>query len=260
LTPFLLRANERHEIKIMDHQIFISYASPDIDIIENLKDHLKTHGINAWVYSRDKTIAEDMWDEIIIKISDSKVMIFSVSESTVNAEGQSEELKIILSKIKEADISDKILPVVLRDTEFSSLPAELRKINGERLDIYNIKSFARNIVKRFFPELVGEYSNKEWHFPKPGDWLEITELDEQIEGYFDIGDSLYFRRISPIGLFECYSPKINELFWIFHENVKPKIDNLEGLFVPWEFSISGMVHFERMGYRLYHEQQAANNE
>ena len=40
-----------------------------------------------------------------------------------------------------------------------------------------------------------------------------------IEEYFDIGDKLYFRAVSPIGLFKCYAPKLNKLFWIAPQNV-----------------------------------------
>lgn len=63
----------------MDHSIFISYANQDSDIIENLRDHLHTFGINAWVYSLDRLLAEDTWSEIEERILASRMMLFAVS-------------------------------------------------------------------------------------------------------------------------------------------------------------------------------------
>ena len=48
-------------------------------------------------------------------------------------------------------------------------------------------------------------------------------MHENIEEFFELGDVLYFKSISPMGLFECYAPKIEGLFWIAPEYVKPAI-------------------------------------
>jgi TIR domain-containing protein len=42
------------------HQVFISYPSPNEDIVENLASRLQELGIAAWVYSVDKTLAEEI--------------------------------------------------------------------------------------------------------------------------------------------------------------------------------------------------------
>ncbi len=80
-------------------------------------------------------------------------------------------------------------------------------------------------------------------------------MDEIIEQYFDFGDLLYFRRISPLGLFECYSPKINDLFWIYPPNVcLSDIVDEDGTFerenVPQKFRISTMIMAE---YHYYNK-------
>ena len=45
----------------MGHSIFISYATPDQDLVENFADHLLQNGIKAWIYSIDKTLSSDIW-------------------------------------------------------------------------------------------------------------------------------------------------------------------------------------------------------
>src|ERR1035438_8176718 len=86
----------------MDHSIFISYADEDSDIIENLRDHLRTFGVNAWVYSLDRALAEDTWPEIEAHIHASSMMLFAVSRYSPYAQGQTRELKIALDKIRNA--------------------------------------------------------------------------------------------------------------------------------------------------------------
>ncbi len=97
----------RHYKNSIEYHIFISYATPDTDLIENFKDHLKNNGIEAWVYSLDKTLAEDTWDEICEKMHSSRVIIFAISEYTVNAEGQKREIEIALNKVKQINEDKK---------------------------------------------------------------------------------------------------------------------------------------------------------
>ena len=241
----------------MEYHIFISYATPDTDLIENFKDHLKNNGIEAWVYSLDKTLAEDFWDEICEKMHSSRVIIFAISEYTASAKGQKKEIEIALNKVRHIDEDKKIFPIALRDTPFSIFPDELSHKNGVRLDAYNVRTVSSNLAKTFFPELVEGYASKEWHYPLPGQWLEVSDMDEGLEDYFDIGDKLYFRSISPLGLFECYAPKIKGLFWIHPDCVKPSIskeeDKLLEANIPREYTVSGMVNILRMGWDKYRE-------
>ena len=51
--------------------------------------------------------------------------------------------------------------------------------------------------------------------------LAVRNIDQGIGEYLTQKDLLYFRRLSPLGLFECYSPKLKALFWILPENVRP---------------------------------------
>jgi|SRR2546422_4739263 len=248
----------------MEHNIFISYAGPDVDIVENLRDHLSKHGVTAWVYSVDRTLTDDIWEEIERKLRVSDAMIFAVSHDTEQSEGQKQELELVLSKMAPVAGIPRVLPIVLRDTPYSALPERLKHINGERLNAHNVKSVAWKIARRLFPEQLKEEAAREWRFPVPGEWLQVSRHDEMIEGYFDIGDKLYFRAISPIGLFECYAPKLNELFWIAPENVCASTDLEKDQAlqheIPFIQSISGMVQIYRMGWEEWYRQQNAKGD
>jgi len=227
-----------------------------MDLIENFQDRLKGYGVTAWVYAVDKTLSEEIWNEIESQIQSSNVMIFAVSAYTENAEGQKRELEIALEKFEELDIINRVFPLALRDTPWSVFPEKLRHINGERLDAYNVKTISFNIASRLFPQLFEEHRAKEWKFPVPGEWLEICGMHEIIEEYFEIGDVLYFKSISPMGLFECFAPKINELFWIAPEYVRPaivteRIEEIEKN-MPYIYTTLGQIEIERHGWDGYH--------
>ena len=61
--------------------------------------------------------------------------------------------------------------------------------------------------------------------PQPGTWLEVSDLDSVCEEEgLALGDKLYFRVITSLGLFECYAPKLGRRFWIDPENVQAVTD------------------------------------
>jgi hypothetical protein len=203
------------------HQVFISYPSLNEDIVKNLASRLKEFGVAAWVYSIDKTLAKDLWTEIEAKIQESEVFIFVASKFSKDAQGQHRELSLALAKIRNAKSDFRAFPVVLDDVSFRSLPDELGATNGvQLLDAHNVKSEAFYIAKTFFPDIVAAQKIQGWNYPRPGQWLEVCQIDRWIEEYFDLGDRVYFRRLSPLGLFECYSPKLGELFWFASHNLR----------------------------------------
>jgi len=202
------------------HQLFISYPDENEDIVRNLARHLRESGVKPWVYSISRTLAEDTWQEIERNIQGCQVFIFVASEYSRDATGQHRELKKVIDRVANAKSKLHIFPIVLDDTKFGSLPEKLRNVNGLRLGAYNVKSKALEIARRFFPKLVNAKKSEEWRYPRPGEWLEVCNIDQWIEEYFDLRDQVYFRRISPLGLFECYAPKLSELFWFAPENLR----------------------------------------
>jgi TIR domain len=234
------------------HQVFVSYPAPNEDIVENLAGRLRELGVAAWVYSIDKTLAEDSWAEIEAKIDESEVFLFVASKFSKDAKGQHRELSLALSKIRTVKANVRAFPVVLDDVGFRNLPDELAAINGARLDAFNVKSTAFAIAKTFFPELLATHKIQEWRSPRPGQWLEVCQIDPWIEEYFDLGDRVYFRRLSPLGLFECYSPRLSGLFWFAPQNlmISDVVDegaSLEREKVPRRYRYDTSIECERIG-------------
>ena len=236
----------------MKHQVFISYPGPNEDIVENLAGRLRELGVAAWVYSIDKTLAEASWAEIEAKIDESEVFLFAASRFSKDAQGQHRELALALGKIRTVKANLRAFPVVLDDVGFRHLPAELAAINGVRLDAFSVKSTAFAIARTFFPELLETHKIQEWRYPRPGQWLEVCQIDPWIEEYFDLGDRVYFRRLSPLGLFECYSPSHGGLFWFAPLNLRISDVLDEGLSlehekVPRRYRYDTSIECERIG-------------
>ena len=246
----------------MQHDLFVSYSDQDRDIIENLRGRFKDHGVDAWVYLRDRTLAADSWDEIEEKIKSTRYMLFACSENTQTSMGQRRELDIALESFEKAKSIEMIIPIVIGDAPFSVVPEKISHRNGERLSAHNVKSLALKMSQSLFPYKFASLAAQPWHHPIPGSWLEICNLDEITEGYFDLGDLLYFRQISPLGLFECYTPKHGELFWISPSHVKiclspPEEEDDTVNSVPFIYSVSGWVTIQAMGWSAWHDRQAS---
>ena len=233
----------------MPHQIFLSYAIPDQDLVENLADQLQQFGIKTWVYSLDRALSSEIWKDIEANVIEAELFAFVTSTHSKDSAGQHRELEIVVDRFQNsANYGDKILPIVVGDTPFSGLPDKLRNINGVRLDIYSVRSTAFEIAKTFFPDLFDKPTSDPWNFPKPGQWLEVSNLSPGIEEFLSLRDPLYFRRISPLGLFECYSPKLMNLFWISPINVCTSLlQGGECPSVPKQFRYETALEYERIG-------------
>ena len=236
----------------MGHRIFISYATPDQDLVENFADHLLQYGVKAWVFSIDKTLSSDTWREIEACIDEVELFAFVASENSRDAGGQHRELGMAVEKVRKGGGREfQLLPIVAQGLDFSEIPAELRRINGVRLDAHTVASTAHMVARTFFSDLFENAIDIAWHCPKPGQWLEVHRVEPGIERYLAQGDLLYFRRLSPMGLFECYSPKLNDLFWIMPENVRAcGISQDECPSVPWEYRYMTSIEHEIRGREL----------
>jgi len=234
------------------HQLFISYPSENEDIVRNLARHLREFGVKPWVYSIDKTLAEDTWQEIERNIQGCQVFIFVASEYSRDATGQHRELALAIDRVENSRSKLRFFPVVLDDIGFGSLPEKLRKVNGFELGAHNVKSVALRIARTFFPDLVDAKRSEGWRYPRPGEWLEVCNIDQWIEEYFDRRDLVYFRRITPLGLLECYAPKRRDLFWFAPENLRATdiVDEdgaLEEEKVPWAYRYGTSYECESIG-------------
>lgn len=193
---------------------FISYPDPLSELADLLRDELRQLGIEAWSFSRDRTIGGSTWSEIELQLKEARVVLFLVGTATASAAGQTRELEFCTT------LGNQVVPLVCDSLAFCDLPQTLAKINGVRLNHQNTKVEASRLARTFYPELFQPSKDVHWVCPRPGEWLEICQLDEQLKEYFVLGDAVYFRRLSPMGLFECYTPKIDGLFWFFPENLR----------------------------------------
>ena len=233
------------------HQIFLSYAAPDQDLVENFVARLLQYGVKVWVYSIDKTLSDATWSEIETRIDEAEVFAFAASVDSCDADGQRHELEMAIQKVQRRGRELRLLPIVLRDFPFSELPPSLQRINGFQLDAYNVESTAQQVARAFFPDLFDSEKGKPWKCPKPGQWLEVHLIDPGIEGDLTLKDLLYFRRLSPLGLFECYSPTSGDLFWILPENVLDCGLSQDALpTVPEEFHYMTSIRHEMRGRDL----------
>ena len=236
----------------MVHDIFISYPTPNQDLVENFADHLLQNGVKAWVYSIDKTLSCETWPEIEACIEKAELFAFIASEDSRDAQGQHRELQRAVERVRCGGGREfRLLPIVTGDLSFSELPTVLRQVNGFRLDGHTVASTAHELTRTFFSDLFDDARDKAWHYPKPGQWLEVHRVSQGIERHLARRDLLYFRRLSPMGLFECYSPKLNGLFWIMPENVRAcGIPRDECPIVPREFHYATDIEYEMRGREL----------
>jgi hypothetical protein len=247
--------------KDVKHNIFISYANNELHIVENLRDQFEDIGIKAWVYSRDATLGEHMWKEITKKLTEVDMVIFVLSDDSATADGQHRELNLVLDKIVPISGYSRILPLFITGTNPKNYPAPLRSINGDFLDGRTVKLVAWKIANQAFPSLIKKKNHQAWNYPVPGEWLEVSNLDGIVAQYFDIDDKLYFRAISPMGLFECYDPKTEDLFWISPNNVQRSlIEGVDALTVsvPKIYTVNGIVEIQALGWTAWNAHRKSN--
>lgn len=237
-----------------NHDIFISYAKENTDIVENLRGQFRVYGIKAWVYSKDSTITAAAWREIESKILEAGLFLYIASPTSNNAVGQQRELNFALDKRTKFK-SRKIMALTLPGIEFNELPETLSKYTGLKLDINTIQSVTYNIATTVFPHIVKKSISEPWKYPVPGDWLQVSNIDEFIGNKVALGDKLYFRTLSPMGLFECYSPKLKGLFWIAPENVSISLDfennKQSELDIPREYKVFTMFEMMSAGWNIH---------
>ncbi len=83
----------------------------------------------------------------------------------------------------------------------------------------------------------------------------MSNIDEFIGNHVALGDKLYFRTLSPMGLFECYSPRLKGLFWIAPENVSIFLDfendKESELDIPREYKVFTMFEMMETGWNIH---------
>ena len=157
------------------------------------------------------------------RIDQARVIAFLVSKQTTEAAGQQREIELPPRRISSNSSPEISALLTDDDVEFPALPKQLQLLNGDRLSAFNVKRVAFEIANQFFPETVPKWEQQtRWRYPRPGDWLEICRIEgAEVEESFKFGDQVQVRRLSLMGLFECYAPKIKGRFWFWHGDLRP---------------------------------------
>ena len=214
--------------------IFISYPQSEYELATKLKSEFKALGVDSWVYSEDKKLAEDSWLDIEKTILESDQIVYIINESTPRNDGQIRELKLIKKWNKP------VIPGWVGDTKRSVLP-ELETINGERLGQgYAVRRFAWQLYTQLYPT-----PSMRWRTPKPGDFLRVIKLDGLELHKIKLNDLLYFRQISPMGLFECFHVEGDSLFWVDPDNVEFAGYGFDIPSVPRKYQYESIIEAQR---------------
>ena len=233
--------------------IFISYAEPDKEVAENLHSRFNEYYVKTWAYCRDKIPGVVTWNGIEEGLKSAKLILWLCSHNSKKSQGQLKELDIW--NAANSKQKPTLIPVLLEKTVKEDLPKVIRCLNYEKLEMYNFGSFALRITKKFFSGKAEKFVSNSWFYPRPSDWLEIIDFYGDMERHFELGDQVYFRKISPVGLFECYSPKLKELYWLPSDTVKivnlsdEERDSKESE-IRQEFSILAMIDAEATGFQI----------
>lgn len=103
--------------------IFISYRSTDREFVRRLADDLKRLGHTVWFDPElTSTGGQAWWDNILAQIGTCDLFVFAVSDDSLASAVCQREYYYA------AQLHKRILPVVIRPSELSNLPYELKAI------------------------------------------------------------------------------------------------------------------------------------
>ena len=104
-------------------RVFISYSRRDKSFAKKILEELTSRGMSAYLDEKDIEIAERWWDRLRELILDSDVVLFLISPDSVVSEVCANEVELA------SDLSKRILPVVVRDTDNDLIPPGLSELN-----------------------------------------------------------------------------------------------------------------------------------
>lgn len=128
----------------LKHTVFISHASNDRNLADHLASDLEARGISVW---SDRSIkAGENWIEAIEEgLRESEYFILILSPAALKSEWVSFEAGVALSR-DPASPHRRLLPVLTRGVERSSLPAALRRINAIEMEGTGIAQESRRVA------------------------------------------------------------------------------------------------------------------
>lgn len=122
----------------MSHSVFLSYASPDRDVVEEFYDALVGFGLNPWMDSRKLTAGQN-WDfEIQRALDQAAIVVVFLSSHSITRRGYVQrEIKLALRKQEEKLIDDVFLiPVALEPTERPRELSDIQFLDASSRTVY----------------------------------------------------------------------------------------------------------------------------
>jgi hypothetical protein len=104
----------------MSH-IFISYSRKDIDFAEKIVKELANDNLDTWIDWKSIPKGEDWEQEIYHGIEGANAFLFLISPDSVQSEACNNEIDYAVKNGK------LVLPIVIRNTDFQSIPPEILK-------------------------------------------------------------------------------------------------------------------------------------
>lgn len=100
-----------------EHQIFLSYGSPDLAQARTLYNRLKARGLNVW-FDKEDLLPGQRWDfEIKRALRQSDIVLFLISSTSIERRGYVQrEMKLAISHLEEKLPGDIYAIPILLDT------------------------------------------------------------------------------------------------------------------------------------------------
>jgi hypothetical protein len=132
-------------------RIFISYSSPDTNIVSVLADNLKMYG-DVYFWDKDKTPDELAWEQIFSWIDNSDIVLVLVTDATIARSIQ------VGREVERAKTAHKIIiPIVSNSISEDGL-GFLSGISYKEIDIKNPAPAINRII-----ELLNCKNKEEYH-------------------------------------------------------------------------------------------------
>lgn len=184
------------------NDIFISYSSKDTAIANAVCRYLERHGLNCWIFERNKDFGENYMSKINSAIRNSRAFVVLVSTNSINSEQVANEIAIANSEIKNGM---KRFPILL-DSNLNPdhLDGALGyALTGIHMCNWNDPQEQKQLIKQIGAELelelnpsTGRFEHENSYFyarynPMPEEPVYTSESPEDVEPIDSVEETLF---------------------------------------------------------------------
>lgn len=133
------------------YDVFVSYSSKDISIVEDMVKELENRGVKCWYAPRN--VMGRYAKAIVEAIENSKIFLLCLTKNSAVSEHVLNEVEMAYNKRKNSDTNIMIEPIFLEqldldNPEFDEIMYYIRRINFISPNGFNGVSIAEEIVKK----------------------------------------------------------------------------------------------------------------